>query len=143
MSTGNQPQRAVRLIFEYDGDDVRLVSEHPVEMVVAETDAVRPRSPGYYVDARDAAGRTVARVEAHAAFAGSMEVFPERPDEPITRVDAPNRGAFTVVIPAPENADRVALVRVARGRAAASDARAQPGSQDVTDLASFPLRTNR
>ena len=101
MSNGSQPQRAVRLIFEYDGDEVRLVSEHPVEMVVTEADTAQPRSAGYYVDARDTAGRTVARVAAHTAFAGSMEVFPEQPGEPITRIDAAAKGAFTVVIPAP------------------------------------------
>ena len=30
----NQPAKAVRLIFEYEGEAVRLISQQPVEMVI-------------------------------------------------------------------------------------------------------------
>ena len=52
-SSEPQPTRAVRLIFEYEGDRVRLVSEQPVEMAVTGFDLPQGLDPGYYVDARD------------------------------------------------------------------------------------------
>jgi hypothetical protein len=135
----------VRLIFEYEGDKVRLVSQHPVEMVVTGFDLAQVEHPGYYVDVRDAQKRSLARVPAPGAFAAGAEVFPERPGEPITRVDVPHpRGAFTVVVPAPENADHVTVLRLAPpkqgvvqpgGRATSQ----VPGGPEVTDIADFKL----
>jgi hypothetical protein len=81
------PTRAVRLIFEYDGNQVRLVGQVPVEMTVTSVDVTPSEGPAYYVDTRDAADQTLARVTAHGAFATSAEVFPEQPGQPIVRVD--------------------------------------------------------
>jgi hypothetical protein len=133
-----QPGRAIRLIFEYEGDEVRLVTQQTVEMVVADTSPASADAPGYYLDARDAGDRTLARVPAHGAFSRSTEVFPERHDEPIARIDAQRqRGAFTVTLPAVEQADHVTVVRVVAGgeRGAGLD-RVPPR---VVDVASFPL----
>jgi hypothetical protein len=135
----------VRLIFEYDGDNVRLISQQPVDMVVTGADLSQVHAAGTFVDARDAADRTLARVHAHGVSDGSMEVFPEKHGDPIERVktDRP-QGAFTVVLPAPQAAARVAVVRVkasdvAPAARAASAADATPTLQ-TTDLASFPLQ---
>lgn len=140
------PTRAVRLIFEYEGDAVRLVSQQQVDMAVTGFDLARAQHPGVYVDARDAAGRTLARVPAREAFAASAEVFPERPGEPIVRVDvAKPKGAFTVVVPAPQAAQQVAVVRVAPAKPGApippgaATSRVQ-GAPEATDLATFPLQ---
>jgi hypothetical protein len=137
--------RSVRLIFEYDGDQVRLVSQRPVDMAITGSEIARSASPGVYVDSRDAAGRTLARVPAHSAFAHSQEVFPEQPGEPIVRVDVPRpRGAFTVVVPAPPDAEEVAVVRVAPAQPGAP-APSSRGTSDLagavrsTDLATFKL----
>ena len=147
MSDARQPapRRAVRLIFEYEGDEVRLVTQQPVEAAVTGFDIAQVERPGYYVDARDADGQTLARVPARNAFAVSTEVFPEQPGEPITRIDVPEpRGAFTVVVPVSDRVDRVAIARVSPGRLEAPmpGTRATspvPGSPEVTDVASFPL----
>jgi hypothetical protein len=70
-----------------------------------------------------------------------VEVFPEKPGDPIVnlKVERP-RGAFTVVVPAPASAAKVAVVRVkpdaARGPAAAG---AEPALRS-TELASFDLK---
>jgi hypothetical protein len=142
------PTRAIRLIFEYEGDQVHLVSQQPVEMAITGFDIARTEHPGYYVDTRDAAGRTLARVPARNAFSGSTEVFPEKPGEPITRVDvAKPRGAFTVVIPAPGDADHVSLVQVTPRKpdAVAPAGRATSlveGGAQVVELARFPLKSN-
>ena len=110
--SGDQPptQPAVRLLFEYDGTDVRLVAEQPVEMAITGFDIARSVESGYYVEVRDAEEATLARLPARGAFAASAEVFPEQHGEPITRIDVEPKGAFTVVVPAPERAHHVSLV---------------------------------
>lgn len=140
---------AVRLIFEYDGDEVRLVSQQPVDMAVTGADLAQAHHAGMFVDARDKSNRTVARVHAHGAGENTVEVFPEKAGEPITRVPiARPRGAFSVVLPAPKAAARVAVVRVQPGAAppAAPGARAPEGAAraapelQTTELASFALQ---
>ena len=139
------PRRVVRLVFEYDGDQVRLVAQQPVEMTAAADDAEPVDRPGFYVDARDSSERTLARVAARGAFSGTREVFPERHDQPITRMDvAERKGAFTVTVPAPAPTDHVTLVQLVR-RAPVADARADapPEPPAAVDLVSFPLRLNQ
>jgi len=143
------PTRAMRLIFEYEGDQVRLVSQQPVDVAVTGFDIARAQHPGYYVDTRNAAGQALARVPARGAFSGTAEVFPEQPGEPITRVDVANpRGAFTVVVPVPEAADHVTVVHVAPAKPEAAMPASRPtspvpGGAEITDLARFPLRISR
>ena len=101
-SSEPQPTRAVRLIFEYEGDRVRLVSEQPVEMAVTGFDLPRV-DPGYYVESRDARESDAGSRAGARRVRASMEVFPEKPGDPITRIDVDQpKGAFTVVVPAPE-----------------------------------------
>ena len=145
-NTPTQPTalpKAIRLIFEYDGDNVTLVSQHPVDMAVPGFNLRQPLQPGHYVEVRNAAGEALSSVPVRGAFTGSAEVFPENPAEPIVRVDVPRpRGAFDVVVSAPEGAERVAVLRVrptpeslARGTA--------PAAPQPEELATFPLdRTN-
>lgn len=140
------PEPAMRLVFEYEGDQVRLVHQSPVTMVVAEAHPEQ-NAPGVYVDSRNAADAPLARVRAPAALSQSVEVFPASPDEPFHRVDQPRRGAFTVVVPAPPAADHVTVVQVAHGTAAppagalATRSITAPdgGAAMATDLARFPL----
>jgi hypothetical protein len=130
-----QPRRAIRFVFEYEGDDLRLVAQQSVEMVVPDAPSSSD-TPGYYLDARDPRERTLARVAAPAAFRSSIEVFPERHDDPIARIDAPGqRGAFTVTLPAVDEADHVTMVRVDSAAGSGAD-RVQAR---VVDLASFRL----
>lgn len=139
---------AMRLIFEYEGEHVRLISQQPVDVAITGFDISRTDRPGYYVDTRDSDGRTLARVSARQAFAHSTEVFPERPGEPITRVDVEAaRGAFTVVVPVAAGADRVAVVRVTSAKpdapAGVRGASPTPGGPEVKELANFPLHISR
>lgn len=151
MNDANQPTStlAMRLIFEYEGDQVRLVSQQPVDLAITGFDIASAQHPGYYVDTRDAADRTLARIPTRAAFAGSAEVFPEQPGEPITRVAvAKPRGAFTVVVPVPEGADHVTLVQAvpAKPETLLPASRATSpvaGGPEVIQVASFPLNISR
>ena len=105
----------MRLIFEYEGDHVCLISQQSVDVAITGFHISRAERPGYYVDTQDSDGRTLARVPSRDAFSRSTEVFPEQPGEPITRLDVEGaRGAFTVVVPIPVGADRVAVVRSRR-----------------------------
>jgi len=150
MSTNDTSQPmatlAMRLIFEYEGDQVRLVSQQPVDLAITGFDIARTQRPGYYVDTRDTVGKTLARVPARGAFSDSVEVFPEQPGEQISRTDVPApRGAFTVVVPIPEGADHVSIVRVAPAEPTAKLAPSAgispvPGSPEVTEVAKFSLR---
>jgi hypothetical protein len=134
-----RPGRAVRLIFEYEGDRVRLISQQVVDMAVTGFDLPDVAQPGYYVDARDAQNRTLARVVARGAFGSSMEVFPQKPGDPITRIDVDQpRGAFSVVVPAPESTDHVTVLQLAE-RAPRAPGEPAAGAAEVIDLVSFPL----
>ena len=142
------PQTPVmRLIFEYEGDQVRLVSQTPVNLSITGFDLARTQRPGYYIDTRDAAGQTLARVPARNLFSTSAEVFPEQPGDLISRVEvATPRGAFTVVVPAGSGASSVSVVRVAPGVAGvapdgAAGATAAPVT--TTDIATFALQISR
>lgn len=136
---------AIRLIFEFEDDDVRLVSQQRVDVAVTGFDISSRPKPGHYVELRDSEGGVVSRVPARAAFAASAEVFPEEPGEPITRVDVEHpSGAFTVLAPAPPTAQRVAVVRITpapreQQRLAAGATSDAPGQPDVTVLAEFAL----
>ena len=148
--TSQSPQpSSMRLIFEYDGDEVRLVMQQPVDVLVTGFDITRTQREGYYIDTRDASGGILSRVPARGAFQSSVEVFPEHPGEPITRTELERpRGAFTVIVPVPQNADHVRIVQVtpARPDVTLPSARAtsQPsGAAEERELGRFPLRLSR
>ena len=151
MSAGASPASplVMRLIFEYEGEQVRLVSQHPVDIVITGFDLAKTQHPGYYVDSIDTAGKTLTRVPARAAFAPSLEVFPEQHGEPITRVAALQvKGAFTVIVPVPPGAEHVAVVRVAPAKPGAPQmgtrtTSAAEGAPEVTEMARFPLHLSR
>ena len=139
--------RSLRLIFEYDGDDVRLVMQQPVDL--AATVASPAQQTGFFVDTHDASGRMLARVAAQGAFQDSVEVFPEQHGAPITRLqlDRP-RGAFTIIVPAAQETDHVRLVQVTAppGDAAQPATRSQMQPQSAMqerEIARFPIQTGR
>lgn len=137
------PVRAARLIFEYEGDQVRLVHQMPIEVAAAHLDTAGGEEAGVFVDVRDATNRTLARVPTLHAFSTSLEVFPERHDEPITRTDvARAKGAFTVIVPTPDETDHATLVNVAAPRANGL-AGARAAAPEVVELVSFPLKAAR
>lgn len=138
------PARAMRLIFEYEGDKVRLISQTAVDMALTGSDITHTEQAAYFVDSRDAADRTLARVSAHGAFASSTEVFPEQHGSPITRVDITHpKGAFTVIAPAPEDIHHVTVLKVSQKppTAAGEDHGVGPKviAPQIQDLASFPI----
>jgi hypothetical protein len=151
MSDATHPLQppSMRLIFEYEGETVRLVMQQPVDALITSFDVARAQPRGYYVDIQDASSRTLARVPAHGAFQNSAEVFPEQPGEPITRVDiAQPRGAFTVIVPVPPDANHVTVVHVTLAQPdtalpAARTTSAPEGALQEREIARFPLNLSR
>jgi hypothetical protein len=146
-TTQSSPTPAMRLIFEYEGDQARLVSQQPVEMLLTDIDNIQELQPGFFVETRNATNETLARVRVHNAFETSVEVFPEQHNEPITRMEMPtSRGAFTVVVPVPDSAKHVTITRITLGSPDVSlpggfATSLAPAIPQVNDLASFPLES--
>ncbi|MBZ4319244.1 hypothetical protein [Streptomyces huiliensis] len=125
--TGSGPAgaAAVRLIFEYEGPDIRLVSRQRVDAAPPPTDDLsettgpagsdatdeRPGVKGFWVELRDARQQPLYRRVMHPPVRYDAEVFSDDPDRSLARVpvDEP-KGAFAVLVPELADADHVALV---------------------------------
>jgi hypothetical protein len=116
--------RSVRLIFQYDGDRIELLSRQPVDMVSPSSGPLGDFDRlGSWVEVRDAEGVALHRQVLPDPLRASAEVFGPDPDETLHRVERARRtGAFTVVVPDLPEADHVALV--AAGAASAPTVRA-------------------
>ncbi|MBH1938792.1 hypothetical protein I5Q34_31805 [Streptomyces sp. AV19] len=106
-------QTAVRLIFEYEGTDIRLVSRQRVEMVPPPGDPLHPEQDlhGFWVEVRDAGLHPLYRRVMHPPVRHDAEVFSDDPERSLARVpvDEP-KGAFAVLVPDLADADHIALV---------------------------------
>jgi hypothetical protein len=118
---------AVRLIFSYEGNDIKLESRQRVNMVTppGEPPESGPQEQsGFLVEVRDRAGRALRRQFLHDPIRYDAEVFSDDPEQSVARipVERPS-GVFVVVVPEMEDADYVALIgtppeqRAARGAA--------------------------
>ena len=145
----SKPMPAVRLIFEYEGDEVRLVAQQPGRRRRFRVRPGRGAAPGPLrrdADGRERAAQPRPRPE---AFSTSAEVFPEEPGGAITRVDVEPKGAFTVVVPAGAAAADIALLHVRppaepRERGPATPATTPAaGDPEIVELARFPLQRTR
>lgn len=133
---------AVRMIFEYEGDTIRLVSTQRVDVAVTGFDlpAETATPPGHYVQLRSADGVSLAQVAVRNGPTASAEVFPETAGEPIVRTDLERpRGAFTVVVPAAAGARQIAVVEVAHPPSTEGLAPQAGVATTSTDLATFDL----
>jgi hypothetical protein len=134
------PSKAVRLRFAYEGNDVRLEGQQPLEMVVPPTDALSgyEGEQGFWVEVRTAQDEVLHRQVMRDPLRQDVEVFSPDPTQSIVRapVEQPS-GAFTVLIPDIDEADHVALMSSAeRGKAPEMVARSP-----ATELARFSLRS--
>ncbi|EME97960.1 hypothetical protein J7W19_28285 [Streptomyces mobaraensis NBRC 13819 = DSM 40847] len=122
--TGSGPAApaAVRLIFEYEGPDIRLVSRQRVDAAPPPTDDLTGPHPtaatagesevkGFWVEVRDGRQRPLYRRVMHPPVRHDAEVFSDDAERSLARVpvDEP-KGTFAVLVPEIEGADHVALV---------------------------------
>ena len=109
-----ESNKAMRLTFSYDGDDVKLLSQQRIEMIVPSSDAVKGYGThkGFWAELRSGSDKTLYRTVMHNPTKNDAEVFPELPGEAITREPAPKRkGVFTVLLPDTDKGQQVILCR--------------------------------
>ncbi len=82
---------AVRLIFEYDGDTVRLVSQTPVDVDIPRS-APTEEPADHFVESRSVAGTVLARVPVRGAFSRVRRSSP-RTTRSRSPASTPRRGA--------------------------------------------------
>jgi hypothetical protein len=127
--------RALRLIFEYAGDEVRLVSRQRIDKALpAEDPSDSPAGrAGYWVELRNADGESVHRQVLHEPIQQDVEVFSAGPEPSLARVPVERAsGTFFVLVPDLEQAEELAVVRSFPD---SPGLRAAP-----TDLVRVPLR---
>jgi len=106
--------RALRLIFSYSGQEVRLVGRQSVEMTVPPSDPLpaqeRGRS-GFWYELRDADRRTLYSRVVSNPIPTSTEVLTDDPKRPVAREELGGdvQGVFVLLCPEIEAARTVAL----------------------------------
>ena len=135
--------RSLRLIFEYDGDRVDLVSRRPVDMVAPSSEPLDDFADrlGSWIELRGPEDVALHRQVLHDPLGTSTEVFSPDPEESLRRVERTRqKGAFTVVVPDLPRADQVAVVaEVAPLPGALAEGAAPPPERRVLR---FPLHDN-
>jgi hypothetical protein len=144
-STKSKPRKAVtsakpaasamRLTFSYDGDDVKLVSQQPVNMIVPPSDPVRgfSKQKGFWAELKSDQDKTLYRRVMHNPTRNDAEVFSDDPEQNISRAPAPKRkGVFVVVVPYTEKGEAVTLSR--------SSPEARGPARGIESLASKPAK---
>ena len=94
--------KAVRLTFSYKGEKVKLISRQPVQMTVPPSDSLEgyEEHKGFWAELKNDKKKTLYRHVMHNPTRNDAEVFPENPEEGISRKMAPERtGVFVVVVP--------------------------------------------
>ena len=132
-----QGRGAIRLIFEYDGDEIRLISRQHVDMLVPPTDALEgyEGQQGFWTEVRDTDGNTLHRQILTDPIRRDAEAFSDDPAQSISRVPVERpAGVFVVVVPDLDTADHVALMNNPPGpselRTAASESLRVPLRSD-------------
>jgi hypothetical protein len=108
--------KAVRLTFAYQGDQVKLLSQQPVDMTVLPSDPVKgyEEQKGFWAEVKSDQDKTLFRRVLHNPTRNDAEVFSEDREQSISRAPAPKRkGVFVVVVPATDKGHEVTLSRSA------------------------------
>lgn len=147
---GPGPPKAVRLTFTFEGDEVRLVSRQPVEMIAPPTDKLDgyEHEQGFWLEVRTGQDETLHRQVMQDPLRYDVEVFSPDPEQSVFRIPVGERsGSFTVVVPDLSEADHVALLSsgapTAAARGMTPEAAARAPSGPATEFARFPLRPDR
>lgn len=134
---------AVRLIFVYEGHDIRLLSRQPVDVVVPPADAIGrlDERSGFWVEVRGQTEDVLYR----RAMTDPARIHPEvlSPDPAGGLVRAPEPqavGAFTVLVPDDEAASHVVLMASPPPGGSRATRVASPREAPVREIARFPIR---
>jgi hypothetical protein len=130
---------AVRLLFSYEGDDIRLISRQRVNVVTPPGEPLEESlegKSGFWVEVRDQAGRALRRQLMHDPIRHDAEVFSEDPERSVARIPIErSSGVFAVLIPEIEGADHVALI--------GTPLEERPGLAEAREIGRFSLTDER
>ena len=75
--TKTTPNKAMRLTFSYNGDDVKLLSQQRTEMIVPSSDALKgyERHKGFWAELRSSSDKTLYRTVMHNPTKNDAEVL--------------------------------------------------------------------
>jgi hypothetical protein len=105
-----RPGPISRLTFEYNGDQIRLVTEQQVTMIIPASHPVErlENEAGFSVVLRDEREQAVYRRVIQPPIVFDVEVFDNDPNRSIRRESNPHpKGTFVVLVPAIANARTV------------------------------------
>jgi len=137
-----QPRASLRLIFEYEGDQIRLVSqqETDVEPPLSDPKTAPAEQAGFWLEVRDAKLRVLHRQIMYDPVMTHPEVFSDQSGKNIVRSETPMRkGAFTVLVPRMATSDHLAFIRI-NPQIRARAERKLVGGAPVGEIARFPLK---
>jgi hypothetical protein len=132
--------KAMRLTFSYQGDQVKLVSQQPVEMTVPPSDPLKgyEEQKGFWAELKSDQDKTLYRRVLHNPTRNDAEVFSDDPEQSISREPAPKRkGVFVVVVPVSDKGHEVTLSR-SSGQPDIEAAGAPRGMAAMRSLATGP-----
>jgi hypothetical protein len=130
----------MRLTFSYQGDQVKLISQEPVEMTLPPSDSLRgyEKHKGFWAELKGDQDKTLFRRVLHNPTRNDAEVFSDDPQQSISRAPAPKRkGVFVVLVPHTEKGREITLSRSV-GRPDIETAGAPRGMSAVRSLATGP-----
>lgn len=104
---------ALRLTFEYEGSNVKLVSKQKVEMILPPTQSLtgHENQTGFWFMLSNAQGTPVYRRAVHNPIAYDREIFSNNPEHPsVQRVPvAEPKGTFILLVPDVQEAKTIQL----------------------------------
>lgn len=149
MAAQGSPQYAYRVIFEYEGSDIRKVAQQRVAMTAPPShNLAAGNEVGFWYELRDGSNRPVYRRVMQSPIQNSVEVF--SPEGHIERHPvAEPRGVFQVIVPDLPHATDLVLIATPEppgepiGSHSEERARApipRVGISPATEIARFNLR---
>ncbi len=132
--------KAVRLTFSYQGNQVKLVSQQPVDMTIPPSDELQgyAEHKGFWAELKNKQNKTVFRRVLHNPTRNDAEVFPDDSEHSISRQPTPDRkGVFVVVVPHTDAGHEVTL---SRSTAQVSQPVAGMRASRLRSLASTPAK---
>jgi hypothetical protein len=144
------PPSAVRLTFNYQGDEVRLVNWQPMEMIAPPSDRLSEYEgeQGFWIEVRSDQEETLHRRVMQDPLRRDIEVFSSDLDRTLVRVPVEKpTGSFSVVVPDFEEADHVALLSSgapsASTRGISPEMAARTPAGPAIEFARFSFRPDR
>lgn len=92
---------AIRLTFDYEGEQLKVVSEEKVEKMVPLFKEVEDKSSGAWIELKDKEGNILHTQAMDIPFAPDLESFSNDPKKPsiIRKKTADLEGGFSILIP--------------------------------------------